>query len=100
MNNPYSVGIVGFGAVGKNLAELFPGAATLLVTFDEAAAHNNNGQVTFGSQSVAGARTILQARQTCDFEALLSWALGVSGRQPFTVSQLDNPYRLVVDVKQ
>ncbi len=28
MNNPYSVGIVGFGAVGKNLAELFPGAAT------------------------------------------------------------------------
>lgn len=87
-------------ACGSGQPVTVPGAATLLVTFDEAAAHNNNGQVTFGSQTVAGARTILQARQTCDFEALLSWALGVSSRQPFTVSQLDNPYRLVVDVKQ
>ena len=70
-------------------------------SFRGAAAHNGAGQVTFAQQTIAGpGKTILQARQTCDFEAVLAWAAGIASRQNFKVSQLENPYRLVIDVKQ
>ncbi|MFN8506416.1 MAG: hypothetical protein U0547_02465 [Dehalococcoidia bacterium] len=85
---------------GSGQPVTLPGTATLAVTFRGAAAHNDAGQVTFAQQTIPGpGKTILQARQTCDFEAVLAWAAGIAGRQNFRVSQLENPYRLVIDVQ-
>jgi len=60
--------------------------------------------VTIGAvarTSLAGpGPAILEARQTCDFEGEVSWALGLAARQRFKVTLLANPTRVVVDVKQ
>ena len=32
------------------------------------------------------------------FEGVLTWAIGVDGRQPFRVTRLEAPARLVIDV--
>jgi hypothetical protein len=36
--------------------------------------------------------------RTGDFEAVLTWAIGLDERVGFRVSTLDNPSRLVVDL--
>jgi hypothetical protein len=33
-----------------------------------------------------------------DFESVMTWVLGVDGKQPFRVTTLSNPNRLVIDV--
>jgi hypothetical protein len=72
----------------------------LLVRFNGANAHDDAGRVTVPSLDIAGpGNSILRARLTCDFEAEVSWALAIDGRQPFKVVQLDGPPRLVIDVK-
>jgi hypothetical protein len=77
------------------------GQAILLVRFDQAAAHTDAGQLTVARREVAGpGETILEARQVCDFEGEVSWAIGVKGRQRFKVTLLDAPRRVVIDVKQ
>jgi hypothetical protein len=35
--------------------------------------------------------------RTGDFEAVLTWAIGVNGRTPFAVTTLREPDRLVID---
>ena len=45
-----------------------------------------------------GLPTALEAVETGDFEAVLSWAIGVEGMPPFKVSALSGPPRLVVDI--
>lgn len=35
---------------------------------------------------------------TCDFEAVFTWAIGLDRRRPFTVTTLQDPPRLVVDI--
>ena len=42
---------------------------------------------------------IVEAKQTCDFEAEVAWALGVARVTDFLVTTLSNPTRVVVDVK-
>ena len=77
------------------------GAAVLRVSFSTAAAHTDAGQTTFGKQTVAGpGNTILEAKQSCDFEAVLAWAMGLKAQQNFKVTTLQNPSRVVIDVKQ
>lgn len=41
---------------------------------------------------------VTEAVRTGDFEAVLSWVLGVDGEAPFVVTELSGPPRLVVDV--
>ena len=43
-------------------------------------------------------QAVLEVVKTGDFEAVLSWAIGVRGERPFKVSTLSGPPRLVVDV--
>lgn len=77
------------------------GSAVLQIRFLDAAAHDTNGQVTFGQQEVAGTGTpITEAKQYCDFENELGWVAGITGTQDFIVSTLADPPRIVVDVKQ
>lgn len=41
---------------------------------------------------------VTEAVMTGDFEGVLSWVLGIDGEQPFLVTTLESPPRLVVDV--
>jgi hypothetical protein len=49
------------------------------------------------SGSDAGTSVIREVVRTGDFEAVLTWAVGLDERVGFRVSTLDNPARLVVD---
>jgi hypothetical protein len=49
--------------------------------------------------SETGASTVREVVRTGDFEAVLNWAAGVRERAPFRVTELDDPARLVVDVR-
>lgn len=86
---------------GSGMPVSLQGTSVLSVRFENAAQHNEVGQSTFGPQTVAGpGNTILEAKQWCDFEAVLGWAMGVKADQNFKVTTLDSPPRLVIDVKQ
>ncbi len=75
------------------------GAALLQVRFTPANAHDDQGQPTFGSTELMPAlTTLLEAEQTCDFEADVVWALGLSQEVDFRVIELDAPPRLAVDI--
>jgi hypothetical protein len=47
----------------------------------------------------AGASVVRELARTGDFEAVLSWAIGVEKQAGFRVRTLDDPARLVVDVE-
>jgi hypothetical protein len=49
--------------------------------------------------AAAGASVVKELVRTGDFEAVLSWAIGVDKRSEFRVQTLDDPARLVVDVR-
>jgi hypothetical protein len=88
-------------ACGSGMPATVEGDAILLVRFDQAAAHTEAGQPTVARREIPGpGDTILEARQVCDFEGVVEWAIGVKGRQRFKVTQLDGPRRVVIDVKQ
>jgi hypothetical protein len=36
---------------------------------------------------------------TCDFEAKVSFVLGLNSKKPYRVVELQNPTRLIIDVK-
>ena len=52
-----------------------------------------------GPRRIAGDGTsvVREVVRTGDFEAVLTWAIGLHGRVPFRVLTLDDPVRLVVD---
>lgn len=47
----------------------------------------------------AGLQVITELARTGDFEAVLSWAIGLDHASDFRVLRLDSPARLVVDVQ-
>jgi len=53
-----------------------------------------------GPKTIESADTtrIQQVRRTGDFEAVLTWVIGVDARRPFSVSTQENPTRLVIDI--
>jgi hypothetical protein len=88
-------------ACGSGMPVPVAGAAILLVRFDQAAAHTDAGQPTIGQREMPGpGDTILAARQVCDFEGEVAWAIGIRDRQRFKVTLLDGPRRVVIDVKE
>ena len=46
-----------------------------------------------------GTSVVREVVRSGDFEAVLSWAIGVQERVDFRVQALDDPARLVVDVR-
>ncbi|MBE7518903.1 MAG: hypothetical protein HS107_06615 [Thermoflexaceae bacterium] len=75
------------------------GEAILLVTFTQAAAHDDQGKATFDKLKVAGPGQVVQeVVRTCDFEGHVSWAIGVSGKKDFKISRLKDPVRIAIDV--
>lgn len=76
-----------------------PGQALLRVRFEPAAAHTDQGVPTAAPRRVAFALpNVLTAVRSGDFEAVTTYGLGLAARTPFTVSTLQSPPRVVVEV--
>jgi hypothetical protein len=75
------------------------GRAWLTVRLDPAAAHDEQGGVTVARESEGpGLQAVEGIVLTCDFEGVVSWALGAPARRPYRVLPMSDPPRLVVDV--
>jgi hypothetical protein len=75
------------------------GAADLEVVFDGANAHEENGSPTVSPRRFSpGLAAVREIAQLGDFEAVVSYGIGVDQRRPIEVSTLSNPSRLVIDI--
>jgi hypothetical protein len=73
------------------------GSAGLAVRLHGAQSHGTyNGQA---DQHPAGTAVLREARQTGDFEGVVSWGLGLSHTACFRAFTLTGPARLVIDIK-
>ncbi len=85
---------------GSGNAITLPGEAILAVRFDATNAHDENGQLTIDATEVNGpGNIILKSVGTCDFEAVVEWAIGLKSMKNYKVSLLEGPTRVVIDVK-
>ena len=83
------------------------GRAVLLVRMEPASSFDlatNEGRLVYmGPRRIegadAGASVVRELVRSGDFEAVLSWAIGVEERVDFRVRALDQPARLVVDLR-
>ena len=60
----------------------------------ESAPRTYTGPTRFSPDTAA----VVELVRAGGFEAVLTWAIGVEGEQPFRVTRLQNPPRLVIDV--
>ncbi len=75
------------------------GAADLEVVFQGANAHKENGSPTVSPRRFSpGLPAVKEIAQLGDFEAVVSYGIGVDQRRPIQVSTLSNPSRLVIDI--
>ena len=72
-------------------------AGLLLITMRPASAHNEAGQLTAVRTLRPALSSLKNVFGTCDFEGVVTYAVAVSGLQPFKVSTLTDPPRLVID---
>jgi hypothetical protein len=75
------------------------GRAWLELRLDPAQAHDADGRATLETRAVEPGLTAVQSLElTCDFEGVVSWALGAPRALPFRVMALNDPPRVVVDL--
>jgi hypothetical protein len=75
------------------------GAADLEVVFEGANAHHEDGTPTISPRRFSpGLTAVKEVAQLGDFEAMVSYGIGVDQRRPIEVSTLSSPSRLVIDV--
>jgi hypothetical protein len=80
------------------------GNAFLVVRFEPAATADLSGatlEKTYtGPRTITpeGLRFVRQATKTGDFEAVLTWAIGLSKERPFTVTRSGSPPRLTIEL--
>jgi len=76
------------------------GDANLEVVFEGANAHDGRGNPTVSPRRFSPGFTALkEVAQLGDFEATVSYGLGVDRERPFKVSTLSGPSRLVIDIQ-
>jgi hypothetical protein len=76
------------------------GGADLEVVFEGANAHDDRGGPTVSPRRFSPGFTALkEVAQVGDFEAVVTYGLGVDRERPFTVSTLSDPSRLVIDIQ-
>jgi hypothetical protein len=80
------------------------GKAFLVVRFEPAATADLSGaqleRTYTGPRRVrpAGTRFVRELVKTGDFEAVLTWTIGLSERRPFTVTSSGSPPRLTIEI--
>lgn len=79
------------------------GAEHLFVRLSPVQAHapvGNEERGTLASRTLTPRYPTVEALTlTCDFEAVVSWVVGLSARKPFRVTTLGAPARLILDVE-
>lgn len=78
------------------------GDAFLQVRFNPAGAHDPlTGQATYQgpTEILSGLPSLIEAERAGDFEAYLTWVLGLREKVDFTVHQLADPYRVAIDLQ-
>jgi hypothetical protein len=74
-----------------------PGQAWLQVQLQPAAAHTEAGQATVSFREKAIDQPIVKALQsTCDYEADVTWVIGLAKQVPYAVTESKDPPRLVI----
>jgi hypothetical protein len=80
-----------------------PGNAFVLVRMEPASGFDLNtgeGEIVYkGPKRVPGASVVQEVVRTGDFEAVLSWVIGLQDKVDFRVQTLSSPSRLVVDFR-
>jgi hypothetical protein len=75
------------------------GTADLEVVFHGANAHTDDGTPTISPRRFSpGLTAVKEVAQIGDFEAVVTYGIGVDRKRPLKVSTLSNPSRLVIDV--
>ncbi|MFI9592829.1 GerMN domain-containing protein [Nonomuraea sp. NPDC052265] len=75
------------------------GDALLQVSFDQADGHDRRGRVTYGpTRRTYALPGVIQVVNTGDFEATLTFGVGLARRVPYRVRTLTRPSRVVVDL--
>jgi hypothetical protein len=81
-----------------------PGASAavrITLTSATAAGWSTGERTYFGPSTItADTAVVTEAKAAGDFEAVLSWVVGLRSEVPFLVTVLDGPPRLVVDFQQ
>lgn len=82
--------------------EIFPvGDAWLEIRLEPAAAHTEAGQPTLGPREVHVDGPLLQRiYRTCDFEGIVVHVLALASPNEYRVFTLEDPTRIVVDVRR
>ena len=75
------------------------GQAILKVRLEPAQAHDAAGRSTAPGRVAFALPNVMTVVQAGDFEAVTTYGIGLARRQPFTVSTLGNPSRVVIDVR-
>jgi|694.fasta_scaffold26350_5 hypothetical protein len=75
------------------------GQALLGVTFSLANGHDEDGNVFTDAITTLGLKNVIQVVRSGDFEAVLSFGIGLSKQTQFSVFTLTNPSRVVIDIK-
>ena len=84
---------------GSGLPIPLAGRAQLEVSLVGAAAHTDAGRTTVPSRTAWALPNVVATVVTGDFEAVVTYGVGLASRQPVRVSTLRNPFRVVVDVE-
>jgi hypothetical protein len=62
--------------------------------------NTGEGELVYkGPKRLPGASVVKEVVRTGDFEAVLSWAIGLEGKVPFRVTTTESPSRLIVDFR-
>ncbi len=88
-------------ACGSGEPVAIEGEAFLQVRMTPAAAHNERGEATLGTTEITpDLPTILEVKQTCDFEGVVTWVAGLSEEVDFNVFPLGEPFpdAILIDV--
>lgn len=76
------------------------GDGWLEIRLEPANAHEETGTPTIRERNRAPALSNLrELKQTCDFEAVVSWVAGVQRPNPYRVLELPSPTRLIIDIQ-
>lgn len=98
----YRVGYINPPAVqcGSGEAVEVAGSALLQVRLSPAQAHTEAGEATVRERERRPGLPVLQEMESiCDFEADVTWVLGLAARSRFRVQELASPARLVIDIE-
>jgi hypothetical protein len=87
-------------ADGSGKVMHIPGSAFLRVRFFAANGHDSNGNRSYGPAARSYALPgMIRVSNAGDFEAVLSFGVGVAKREPFHTFTLANPSRYVIDLR-